>query len=138
MKFKGEFEYLSNFHPSKITRWGIEFPTVEHIFVAAKTTDMKLRREIAQISTPAKAKKFGRKLKLRPDWEEVKYQEMREAIRGKFADPRLMHQLQMIEGEIVEHNTWHDNTWGACTCQRCANRPKQNWLGRLIMEVRDE
>lgn len=40
----------------------------------------------------------------------------------------------MIE-EIV---SWHDNFWGNCTCVKCENIEGQNWLGKLLMKVRDE
>jgi predicted NAD-dependent protein-ADP-ribosyltransferase YbiA (DUF1768 family) len=40
--------------------------------------------------------------------------------------------------ELIEGNYWHDNCWGSCTCIKCADRPKQNALGKILMLVREE
>lgn len=39
--------------------------------------------------------------------------------------------------ELIEGNRWHDTFWGRCVCERCKGTG-QNWLGRLIMQVREE
>ena len=69
--FEGEFEFLSNFFPSPIRFEGMVYPTVEHAFQAAKTMDMAKRKMIAGLPSPGQAKREGRKVTLRPDWEEV-------------------------------------------------------------------
>lgn len=38
-KFRGEYFFLSNFAPCKVTYKGKVFPTVEHAFQAAKCLD---------------------------------------------------------------------------------------------------
>ena len=48
LAFTAEHRYLSNFYPSVIRAEGISYPTVEHAFQAAKTTDTGLRRKIAE------------------------------------------------------------------------------------------
>ncbi len=48
------------------------YPTVEHAFQAAKSLDIKERIHISKLNSPGAAKKAGRKLKLRADWEEIK------------------------------------------------------------------
>lgn len=138
MRFKKEYKFLSNFYPCKIIAWGIEFPTAEHVYVAAKTEDRVLRKVISMASTPGKAKRFGRELDLRDDWEQIKIQVMRGILRRKFADKKLMASLQLVREEIIEHNVWHDNFWGACICPECANKEKKSMLGKLLMEVRDD
>jgi predicted NAD-dependent protein-ADP-ribosyltransferase YbiA (DUF1768 family) len=40
--------------------------------------------------------------------------------------------------ELIEGNTWHDNTWGNCVCQKCQDIPGRNMLGMLLMELRTE
>lgn len=137
MKFRDDFRFLSNFYPCKIIAWGMEFPTAEHAYVASKTEDTVLRKEITELSTPGKAKRFGRKLVLREDWERIKVRVMRQILLRKFAHADLMKSLQSVEGEIVEENVWHDNFWGACLCSGCATKEKKNTLGKLLMEIRD-
>ena len=56
---------------------------------------------------------------------------MRKVLIAKFSDPALMAMLKAIEGEIIEDNPWHDCFWGKC------NGIGENWLGRLLMEIRD-
>ena len=76
---------------------------------------------------------------LRKDWEEVKTDVMRDGLRLKFQDPTLRAKLLATgDEELIEGNTWHDNTWGACCCPECAKKKKENRLGKLLMQVRSE
>lgn len=136
MKMLGQFSFLSNFHPAPLTCWGIEFPTSEHAYVAAKSLDMNVRRRVAKIPTPNQAKRYGRQLKLRPDWNEVKLFEMERIVRRKFEAYGLKRMLYEVEEPIIEHNHWHDNFWGVCTCKRCSNG--KNHLGRILSEIRNK
>ena len=48
--------------------------------------------------------------------------------------------LENGETRIVEYNTWHDNVWGICTCERCERAvvySPQNTLGEILMEIRE-
>ena len=82
---------------------------------------------------------MGRHVTLRPDWEEVKVDVMREGLRHKFKNPSLRAKLLATGNEeLMEGNTWHDNTWGNCVCQKCQNIPGRNMLGMLLMELRQE
>ncbi len=137
MKFRGEYDFLSNFYPREIYFLGIKFPTAEHAYVAAKTTDQFIRQEIAKLSTPGKAKRFGRELDLRPDWDDIKVDVMKNLIFRKFLDDLdLRERLHAIPDdiEIIEHNTWHDNFWGVCECGKCEGG--QNILGSLLQATR--
>ena len=137
--FDGEFAFLSNFHPSMITVDGIEFPTVEHLFQAAKTVSLVEREKIAAALTPGQAKRLGRNVILCDNWEEIKDDVMLNALRLKFDNVFLRSLLLNTENEeLVEGNTWHDNYWGNCTCDRCKNIEGNNKLGKLLMQVREE
>ena len=137
MKFRGKYRFLSNFYPCKIIAWGVEYPTAEHVYVATKTQDKQIRKNIANIDTPGNAKRFGRTIDTYYDWETTKVMYMRKILQRKFANEWLMKKLRAIEEEIIEHNTWHDNYWGACICDKCARKKKKNMLGKLLMEIRD-
>ena len=137
--FDGEFAFLSNFYPSKIDDSYFDYPTVEHYFQAAKTLDLEKRAEIAAADTPGRAKRLGRKVKLRLDWEEIKDQVMLEALRKKFEIPALREKLLATGNKkLIEGNTWHDNTWGDCYCERCKDIKGQNRLGKILMQIREE
>src|SRR4051794_31274057 len=88
-RFDGEYAFLSNFWPSPLVRDGITYPTVEHAFQAAKAVDRLERQRIAALPTPGAAKRAGRKVAIRPDWETVKVAMMEDLVRRKFADPGL-------------------------------------------------
>lgn len=130
--------FLSNFHPS-IIRDNLSYPTVEHYFQAMKSTNPVIRGDIADTSTPGKAKRAGRKAKLRSDWDNVKVDVMLAGLRAKFSDPELASKLKATGIELlIEGNYWHDNFWGNCKCPKCVNIEGQNVLGRLLMQVRAE
>lgn len=137
--FDGKHAFLSNFASSPFTSDGITFPTVEHWFQAYKTQDPTEFRCIAAADTPGKAKRMGRQVTLRSDWEEIKVDVMRAGLRKKFAIPSLRAKLLATgDEELMEGNTWHDNTWGNCVCQKCQNIPGRNMLGMLLMELCQE
>ena len=138
MRFLGKYHFLSNFYSCKMTAWGIEFPTSEHVYVAAKTLSSTLRKKVADISTPGQAKRFGRTFRLRYDWKEVRVPMMESILRRKFEQPDLRTRLLEIEEEIIEHNVWHDNFWGICICGRDLCNSGKNILGLLLMTLRKD
>lgn len=131
-KFDGtEYGFLSNFYPSPIEYEGIKYPTVEHMFQALKSLSPVERMSIAAAATPGQAKRMGRRVSLRGDWETVKVDVMRTALQLKFSDPTLRAQLIATgDAELIEGNTWNDTFWGVC---RGTGR---NMLGTLLMELR--
>lgn len=133
--------WFSNFLPlDKPIRFkgGLQFTTVENFFQAMKTLDHSDRSKIAAMS-PGESKRYGQKVKLRADWEDIKLEVMEYGLRKKFAPGTSWHrQLMESRGEIVEWNWWHDNYWGSCTCSRCKDEPGENHLGRLLMKIRSE
>lgn len=136
-KFDEDFAFLSNFYPSPIKDGDLTYPTVEHYFQAMKTTDKYGRRLVAVASTPGKAKRIGRNLRLRRDWEDIKYDVMKEAIHMKFQDVELRKKLKATgDAYLEEGNTWHDNIWGNCHCEKCKDIQGTNWLGTILMEER--
>lgn len=138
-EFDGKYAFLSNFYPSIFTHDGIEYPTVEHFFQAAKTLDIKEKKAIAAAATPGQAKRMGRKVQLRPDWEKVKEYYMELGLRLKFENPSLRQKLlETGSNELIEGNSWHDNEWGSCYCTRCQNIAGKNKLGKLLMKLREE
>ena len=138
--FDGEYAYLSNFAHRPIIIKGKTWVTVEHIFQATKTLDEDLREQIRLASTPGKAKQMGRKVHIRSDWEEIKQEVMLKSVRLKFRqNSELKEKLLKTEDAIlVEGNTWHDNTWGNCHCQKCQETEGRNLLGKILMQVRRE
>lgn len=126
------YGFLSNFHASTVTLDGRKYSSVEHAYQASKTTDDAARELIRKSKTPGEAKKLGRALTLRPDWDSVKVDLMRSFVSEKFSSPFLAHELLKTgDADLVYGNTWNDRFWGVC------RGTGQNWLGRILMEVRD-
>jgi hypothetical protein len=87
--FDGEFAFLSNFYPSHVAHEGAEYPTLEHAFQAAKTMDKAERERVRASATPGLAKRMGRRVALRSDWEKIRIEVMRKLLVEKFKDERL-------------------------------------------------
>lgn len=135
--FDGKWAFLSNFYWNEIEFEGITYPTNEHFFQAMKTLDIGERQKIANCLTPGQAKRMGRQVVLRSDWEEVKEDIMFLGLCLKFADEQLADWLVETGDEPLEEGTtWHDNEWGNCSCPKCRNIEGKNKLGKLLMKVR--
>ncbi len=132
-KFNEYYRFLSNFWPVKITIDDVDYPTVEHAFQAMKTLSKLERSIISSLSTPGQAKRYGRTVPLRPQWEEMKVGIMLCLLRQKFHDPVLQKKLLDTGAvELIEGNNWGDTFWGVC------NGAGGNVLGVLLMKVRKE
>lgn len=131
--FSGKHRFLSNFYPSRICYENRVYPTVEHAFQAAKTLDYSMRDKICEAKTPGEAKKMGRQVKLRHDWELVKIFVMYQCVREKFLGSDELSEKLLATGDsfLIEGNTWNDTFWGVCS------GTGQNWLGRILMVVRE-
>ena len=135
--FKDDYEFLSNFYPCKITIAGYTFPSVENAYQAMKCANPNDYAQFVNIG-PAEAKKLGRKVQLRNDWEQIKYNVMRQLLDLKFQDKVLLKMLQDTAPEsIIEGNYWHDNYWGMCQCDKCKSKIKYNHLGELLQRKRN-
>lgn len=131
--FRGEYRFLSNFYPVKVKcDFGFIYDSTEAAYQAQKTTDRMIRLMFTDYK-PIIAKRNGKKIKLRSDWEEVKLNVMLDLLRQKFQYDELRQKLIETEDEeLVEGNWWGDTFWGVC------NGVGENHLGKLLMQVRKE
>ena len=134
--FRGEYRFLSNFFPCDVFYEGIYYTSSENAYQAAKTSDYDTKLKISKM-TAAESKKAGRELQRDPEFEINKVGIMEKILRAKFNSFHLWDKLISTKGLLIEGNTWHDNTWGMCICEACANKEKHNLLGRLLMKIRD-
>jgi ribA/ribD-fused uncharacterized protein len=76
----------------------------------------------------------SRSVPIRNDWEKVKLDVMRVAVRTKFSVHTELIALLLDTGdeELIEAAP-NDAFWGCG-----ADETGQNWLGRILMEVRQE
>ena len=135
MRFRNEYWFLSNMYPCSIWYEGALdgkyiFRSVETIFQMMKCDDDNEKKGF-ELLNGFEAKKRGRRVKLRDDWNEIKLDVMRDILEVKFSIPDLKNKLMRVNDEIVEDNNWGDRYWG-----RCYGIGK-NMLGKLLMEIRD-
>lgn len=131
--FRGKYYFLSNFYSSNVEYEGLIYLNNESAFQSAKLKEVKDREEFCSLD-PSTAKRKGRHVKLREDWEEVKYNIMHDIVYAKFSQNLdLKKKLLATEGEYLEEgNSWGDKIWGT------VNGIGENNLGKILMQVREE
>ena len=133
-RFADEYYWLSNFQYSPFFYGSATFPTVEHFFQAMKGTSDNTVEMIRTVESPSEAKRLGRIIELRPDWEEIKDKVMYTGVKQKFLQNTDLQKKLLDTGDakLIEGNNWHDYYWGVC------NGRGQNKLGQILMRVREE
>lgn len=137
--FRDEYYFLSNFYMVDFVDYtGNIWPSVENFFQAMKSLSVNDRERIRNASTAKEAKRMGREILLRDDWESVKVNVMRDALSYKFRQNKDLKDRLISTGNavLIEGNYYHDNIWGDCYCEKCKNIRGQNYLGRLLMGIR--
>lgn len=137
--FRGKYAFLSNFHRCAVTLDGVTYGSSEAAFQAAKCDDDGYRARLAGLKTPAAAKRAGSRagfakagLTLRPDWDDIRVDAMRDVLDAKFRQhPELGNKLCATGNAVLqEGNTWGDAFWGV------TKTGGKNWLGQCLMELR--
>lgn len=148
---RDHFGFLSNFHIAPIEVEGEAWATSEHYYQAQKSRRAAFQAAVRAAVSPGHAKRLGADPGLpknrsgqswfrtngvpkRADWQDVKLEVMRIAVRAKFLQNSELGQKLLATGtsELIEDSTG-DEFWG------CGKKGAgQNWLGRVLMEVRAE
>lgn len=127
---------FSNFSTHGISLKDVWWPTTEHFFQAQKFAGTPHEEAIRLAKTPKQAAEMGRDRRrpLRADWEQVKDDIMRAAVREKFRTHAGLREELLATGdaEIVE-NAPGDYYWGCG-----ADGSGKNMLGKILMEIREE
>lgn len=131
--FWNEYRFLSNFHFCDIEMDGMTYRTLEHAYQAAKTTETEFRIAISACITPGDAKRMGRQIPMRKNWERIKLDVMLGLLRQKFAEGELRAKLLATgDAHLEEGNKHGDMFWGT------VHGFGENHLGKLLMQVREE
>lgn len=132
--FFNAYRFLSNFWPCKVIYEGVEYPSSEHAYMAQKTLDLELREKIRLCKEPRDAKRLGRKIKLRADWEDVKVDIMFQVLKAKFFQNPQLKEWLLATGDryLEETNSWNDIFWGV----NAITLEGKNTLGQLLMLLR--
>ena len=110
----------------------------EHAFAAAKTADCAAIAAIIAAPDPAEAKQIARSAPLVEDWDVTRFGVMEKIITAKFTHNQDLGDMLVATGGavLVEGNTWHDQTWGSCSCGEHQQIPGANALGVILMAAR--
>ena len=129
--FDGKYRFLSNFSNHQVVYSGLVFKNAEAAFQAQKCPSRT--KEFVNL-TPSAAKRLGRRVPLRIDWEEVKDDIMLAIVRDKFTRNKGCREklIQTGDAYLEEANDWGDTYWGT------VNGKGVNMLGQILMQVREE
>lgn len=140
---RGPYGFFSNFARYPVFVDKVRWPTSEHYYQAQKFSEDELypgenitiREKIRGLKSPREAANMGRdtSLPMRSDWDEVKYGVMKYVVKLKFDQYNSFRDLLLsTTGEIIEDSPI-DYIWG---CGK--DGTGKNWLGKILMEVREE
>lgn len=132
-EFRGKYFFLSNFYEVPVTYMSITYRNNEAAFQAQKVSSEDEHKTFSDLN-PSDAKKKGRHVQLRHDWEKIKFNIMYEICKAKFSqNEELKNRLIATDDEYLEEgNTWGDKIWGT------VNGIGENRLGKILMRVREE
>lgn len=132
--FCNEYQFLSNYYPSKLIKNGLTFDSVEAAYQASKF-DMKFQKLFTNLS-PDDSKMLSKSL----DYDEKAFSKISKEVMwqllvAKFSDPTMKQKLKETGNrELVEFNTWGDTFWGMCF--ENGEITGKNTLGKLLMDIR--
>lgn len=134
-EFKNQYFFLSNFYECPIYYNKLVFCNAEAAFQAQKVIDEKEQYKFINLNA-SQARKLGKTIVLRKDWEEVKDNIMYEIVKRKFTVNKELQQklIDTKDEELVEGNWWHDTYWGIDSKTGIG----KNKLGKILMKVREE
>ena len=129
--FDGNYSFLSNFYEAPVVYKDLLYQNSEAAFQAQKCPG---RAQEFCVLPPGKAKRLGRKVELRIDWDLVKNAVMYDVVKAKFTQNPDLRKKLLDTGyeELVEGNYWNDKYWGVC------NSEGLNMLGKILMVIREE
>ncbi len=132
---RDKYGCFSNFSPHGFELDGVWWSTSEHYFQAQKFIGTPDFDQIRQVKTPKDAARMGRERKrpLRKDWEQVKDDIMRKAVRRKFETHADIREVLLSTGnDLIVENSPTDYYWGCG-----ADGTGKNQLGLILIEVRE-
>ena len=135
-KVNDAYGYMSNFAPYSFSEGNKIWPTSEHDFQAQKFLVPEIQEKIRLLESPMDAALEGRNHQnpLRKDWEDVRDDIMRYAVREKFRqNPVIKEDLLETGDSIIIEHTKNDSYWADG-----GDGTGKNMLGQILMEVRTE
>lgn len=136
-KFREKYGWLSNMATCRVVVYGKTFESVENAYMYLKKPDDKEWGEFCMKNPPNKVKTASKDIEIRNDWEDVKLKVMYNLLIQKYTtEPFKTKLLETGNENIVEGNYWNDKFWGVDLKE--TPNIGENWLGRLIMDIRNK
>lgn len=131
-KFRGEYEFLSNYYEVPVRYKGLTYGSSEAAFQGQKSGE----EELFATLRPHQSKLTARTLPVREDWHDIKLSIMEEIVRAKFTQNPELAKLLIDTGDalLLESNHWHDTFWGVDD----KTGEGENNLGKILMKIREE
>ena len=133
MTFTGKYAFLSTFHRADFEWDGRIYHCCEAAFQSARSLDPFERRRFSEFNGVT-ARREGKALKPRFDWEMIRDSVMEEIVLAKFSqNPKLAKKLvDTGDMELVYGNRIQETYWGV---DEQTGRG-ENHLGKILMRVR--
>lgn len=128
------FEF-SNMYHSPFEYGGRWYRTIENFYNSQMFVDAGKKESIRTAATPLLARRYTREylsdpnIKVREDWEEVKFDILYDGLKAKFTQNIKLRDLLLSTGEIKISEKSDDKFWGY---------KGDDVLGRFLMKLRDE
>lgn len=133
-KTKDPYGFMGNFFKARFFIYGRWWSFVEAPYQAQKTFVQEEQDAIWAVVKANDSRLLGQKVTMRPDWDQVKRQVMKECVLAKFLQhPELRKQLMATDGQVLIEDSPVDWYWGCG-----ADGIGKNVLGQVLMEVREE
>ena len=129
-----EFSELNNLHVAPFTIDGKQYASVEHYLQVQKfPSNPDLQEQIRSSKTPSNAKTLAGATDspVRPDWDAVRDDVVRKALRAKFTQNPNLKDILLSTGDRPLQEISSDSYWGIGRTKKGKNR-----LGLLLMELR--
>lgn len=137
-RFNNEYLFLSNFYEGDVFEYkGMKFANTEAAFHSQK--DLTRQKEFEMLR-PSQSKKLGRRVNLRPDWDEVRVQIMYDVCYAKFTQDEKLKAKLLATGNkhLIEGNYHGDRIWGMTYSQKTGHWIGENNLGKVLMQLRKD
>lgn len=133
-KTNDPYGFLNNFKKARMFIYNRWYNNVEAAYQSAKTVIREDEDAIWACKTPKEARDLGQKVKMHPDWDNMKVRVMYECCMAKFLQHADLRKQLMETGdqELIE-DSLIDSFWGCG-----ADGKGLNMLGKTLMRVREE
>jgi len=134
LRFNGETHPLSNFYPAKINVDGKIYKTAEHYYQSEKATNTMDKSRVMQAESPSNARRIGKQIKKRADFDEIKDIIMYKGVKAKFTQNVEVKAYLLATGDryLIEDASFSPY-WGTGY-----NDMGENKMGKMLMQIRDE